>query len=74
MSAIEERPADKVQELFDRMERAECHAHLRAVKFIIELEKADDDPYTRDKELMTRLGRCYLKNEKRILSNEPSDK
>jgi ribosome-associated translation inhibitor RaiA len=73
VSAIEERPADKVQELFDRMDRAECHAHLRTVKFIIELEKADDDPYTRDKELMTRLGRHYLKNEKRILANEPTD-
>lgn len=73
MSAIADRPADKVQELFDRMDRAECHAHLRAVKFIIELEKADDDPYTRDEALMNRLRACYIKNEKRILANEPTD-
>jgi len=52
--------------LFDYMNRAECQAHLRVVKLVIELEKQIDEPYTRDPEMMAQLRTAYARHEKRI--------
>lgn len=60
--------------LFDYMDRAECHAHLRVVKLVIELEKQIDEPYTKDPGIMNQLREAYSLHEKRIkeIENECS--
>jgi hypothetical protein len=52
--------------LFDYMDRAECHAHLRVVKLVIELEKQIDEPYTKDPAIMAQLRAANARHEKRI--------